>query len=204
MNRALRALAGATVLCALAAGTATAAPPGDEAALADLSLPEGFHAPGPETIVERTVPVQPVPGDDVADAIKADGLLKKTPGDSVIKIKNKRYQGQNCGTRLLQQTSGRGKTTLVLTVSKSVATERKSEAKISAGTLSAAMGFSVSKSYTVENQTRYEVPKGRFGTIQAYPLYDHYTYQAVLGKIKRSGYVLKPVGVCFNQWTTKA
>lgn len=160
--------------------------------------------PGPQMIVERTVPVQPVSSDDAADDIESGDFLKKTPGKSAIKVKNKRYQGQNCGTRLLQQTSGQGKTTLVLTVSKSVATIKQSEAKIDAGTLSAAMGFSVSKSYTVENQTRYEVPKGRFGTIQAYPLYDHYTYQAVLGKLKRSGYVLKPVGVCFNQWSTKA
>ncbi|MEU2563171.1 hypothetical protein ABZ626_28080 [Streptomyces longispororuber] len=190
----------------MAVGTATAAPAGEadtETVLADASLPEGFHVPGPDTVVKRTVPVQPVSGDDVSDIIAPGDAIKKKPGESLIKIKNKRYQGQNCGTRLLQQTSGRGKTTLVLTVSKSVATERKSDVSLSAGKISAAMGFSVSKSYTVENQTRYEVPKGRFGTIQAYPLYDHYTYQAVFANKKYAGYVLKPVGVCFNQWTTK-
>ncbi|WP_225882397.1 hypothetical protein [Streptomyces aureocirculatus] len=202
----MRALAGAVVLSALTVGTATAAPTADVetgTASVDLSLPEGFHVPGPETVVERTVPVQSLPGDDVIDIFGPGDASRKKPGESAIKIKNKRYQGQNCGTRLLQQTSGRGKTTLVLTVSKSVATEKKSEVSLSAGKISAAMGFSVSKSYTVENQTRYEVPKGRFGTVQAYPLYDHYTYQAVFGKKKWAGYVLKPVGVCFNQWTTK-
>ncbi|QDQ09608.1 hypothetical protein [Streptomyces spectabilis] len=81
-----------------------AKPAGDvdsEATSADVSLPEGFHVPGPEMIVERTVPVQPVPSDDAGDIIESGDFLKKVPGESAIKIKNKRYQGQNCGTRLL-------------------------------------------------------------------------------------------------------
>ncbi len=67
------------------------------------------------------------------------------------------------------------------------------------------MGWDVTKSYAVSNQTRYEVPKGKFGTVQAYPLYNLYegwVYEGVSGKIPtyKRAWAYKPIGVCFNQW----
>lgn len=56
--------------------------------------------------------------------------------------------------------------------------------------------------FGVEDQTRYEVPKGKFGYIEAYPLYDMYTYSVYSGsKNLGASWAMKPVGVCFNQWT---
>ncbi|MFD9221214.1 hypothetical protein ACFWDI_14640 [Streptomyces sp. NPDC060064] len=148
-------------------------------------------------VVKRSVPIDESPS---VNESAAKGAPRIDPS-KIIKITDTRYQGQKCGTSLLQQTSGRGKTTLVLTVSKSVSTEWKSEAKIDAKVVSAGVGFSVTKSYTVENQTRYEVPKGKFGTVQAYPLYDLYTFNVKILNAKKPGWAMKPVGVCFNQWT---
>lgn len=143
-------------------------------------------------IVKRSVPVDRTPA--------VGSVPSGAPSAIGPKVTDKVYQGQQCGLSVLQQTSGQGKTTLVMTVSKSVSAEWKSEGGISAGAVSAGIGFSVTRTYTVENQTRYEVPKGKFGTVQAFPLYDKYSFNATMGGIKKPGWAMKPVGVCFNQW----
>ncbi|WP_406003894.1 hypothetical protein [Streptomyces sp. NBC_00829] len=200
MNRAFCTLASAIAFSALTIGTAAAAPtvnPGNADHVPAASNPAGFVNPGPDMVVKRSVPIDET---TPVNEATAKGEQRSAAG-KWVKITDKKYQGQKCGTGLLQQTSGRGKTTLVMTVSKSVSTEWKSEAKIDASVVSAGIGFSVTKSYTVENQTRYEVPKGKFGTVQAYPLYDLYTFNAKILDMKKSGWAMKPVGVCFNQWT---
>ncbi|MEV5138929.1 hypothetical protein AB0K71_28930 [Streptomyces syringium] len=189
------ALTGAAVFSALAVGTAAAAPTVNSEGQEPVSgavAPAGFIDPGPSMIVKRSVPVDRAPASETVTGATANTIGPK--------VTDKVYQGQQCGTNVIQQTSGQGKTTLVLTVSKSVSAEWKSEGGISAGVVSAGIGFSVTKSYTVENQTRYEVPRGKFGTVQAYPLYDKYSFNATMGGIKKPGWAMKPVGVCFNQW----
>lgn len=69
------------------------------------------------------------------------------------------------------------------------------EGGIGKGAISAAVGFGVTNSYKVADESRYEVPRGKFGTIEAYTLYHHYRV-----KIMFSTEVYKPIGVCFNQW----
>lgn len=103
--------------------------------------------------------------------------------------------GESCGTTVIDKTTGSGKTTLVLSVSQEQAVKYSGEGGISKGMLSIAVGFDVTKSYKVTNETRFEVPKHKFGTVEAYTLYHHYRVQL--------GWwidVFKPVGVCFNQW----
>ncbi|GAA3084526.1 hypothetical protein ACFQ0X_00785 [Streptomyces rectiviolaceus] len=152
--------------------------------------PEGYFTPGPDTIVKRNAAPQPAPADS---GISTRGTTYKvTAGAS----------SESCGTTKIQKTSGAGKTTLVLTVEESVETEVSTEIKVDAEVVSAGVGFSTTRKYGVSDQTRYEVPKGKHGTIEAYPLYDNYPIKIYKdGKKAGSGTVLKPVGVCFNQWS---
>ncbi|MER5763886.1 hypothetical protein [Streptomyces sp. NPDC002082] len=104
---------------------------------------------------------------------------------------------------LLSQASGFGKTTLVLTVEKDVAATYATEVGIEVKASLAGMGWGVTNTYTVRNGKRYEVPAGRWGTVQAYPLCD--PYQGDVCNLwgpdtGKDAYAYKPVGVCFNSW----
>ncbi|MFD9973404.1 hypothetical protein ACFWZR_03695 [Streptomyces sp. NPDC059017] len=164
---------------------------------AAISADGKFFTPGPNIIVKRNANA----GDEASESVSPSPA-----GSFAIRwVKNKKYLGQSCGTKVIQQISGRGKTTLVLTVEKKVEATVKKEVAVEVGMISAGMGFDVTKSYAVSNQTRYEVPKGKFGTVQAYPLYDQYignVYEGTSGSwpTGKKVYAYKPVGVCFNQW----
>ncbi|MFB6517662.1 hypothetical protein [Streptomyces sp. NPDC056401] len=54
-----------------------------------------------------------------------------------------------------------------------------------------------------QNETRYEVPAGKWGSVQAYPLCDLYqgnVYDLFGPDTGKDAYGYKPVGVCFNSW----
>ncbi|MFI1939636.1 hypothetical protein ACH44C_21075 [Streptomyces purpureus] len=91
-----------------------------------------------------------------------------------------------------------------MTIEKAVSALTKREVAIDVKYISLGMGWDVQKTYTVSNQTRYEVPKGKFGVIEAYPLYNLYkgTAYDATGSPYGTVYAYKPVGVCFNQYTT--
>ncbi|MEU3030342.1 hypothetical protein ACPCBC_24455 [Streptomyces incarnatus] len=108
--------------------------------------------------------------------------------------------GESCSTEVISKTSGQGKTTLVLSVSKERAVQLSGDAGISKGLISASVGFSVTNTYKVTNETRYEVPKGKHGTVEASTLLEHYRVQVPWHGITRPVDVYKPIGVCFNQW----
>ncbi|ATB30676.1 hypothetical protein [Melittangium boletus] len=170
---------------ALAAERAAETPPGP------VVLPKGFFVPGPNTVVKRSSEVQAPPAESEVSVKARRGTRVKAGAPS-----------ESCGLTKLETTSGAGKTTLVMTVEKSVETEVSADVKVEAKFVSAGVGFSVTRKYGVSDQTRYEVPKGKFGTIEAYPLYDVYPitiYKS--GKKAGGGAVMKPSGVCFNQWT---
>ncbi|MCP3817392.1 hypothetical protein NLX86_04325 [Streptomyces sp. A3M-1-3] len=155
----------------------------------DQGTPEGFIKPGADMIVKRNAETSPTPAPSSFVTPKA-----------IMKVKNKRDLGEVCGTSVIQATSGQGKATLVLTISKAVEVTWTKGGGVTAGAVSATMGFDVTKKYTVENQSRLEVPKGKFGYIKAYPLYNYYTWDAYMVDRKiKSGSTLKPIGVCFNQ-----
>ncbi|MFJ8078975.1 hypothetical protein ACIQ7Q_34850 [Streptomyces sp. NPDC096176] len=168
---------------------------------ASVSADGRFFKPGPNTIVKVTAGA-------VGDERSAESdSVSPAPADATAFrfLKNKKYLGQSCGTDVIQQTSGHGRTTLVLTVDKKVDATVKREIGIDLGKISAGMGWDVTKSYGVSNQSRYEVPRGKFGTIQAYPLFDQYVgdvWEGVSGAFPtgKRAYAYKPVGVCFNQW----
>ena len=104
--------------------------------------------------------------------------------------------GDSCGTDVIDKTTGSGKTTLVLSVNKERSVQLTGEGGLSKGMISAAVGFSVTNTYKVTNETRYEVPRGKYGHVEAYTLFRHYLVQVMFNKV----HVFKPIGVCFNQW----
>ncbi|GGR29957.1 hypothetical protein GCM10010219_38570 [Streptomyces netropsis] len=103
LNRMFTVLAGAAVFSALAVGTAAAAPTvnlGGQDPVSGTVAPAGFIDPAPGMIVKRSVPVDRAPADEtVADA---------TANAIGPKVTDKKYQGQQCGTNVIQQTSGQG------------------------------------------------------------------------------------------------
>lgn len=201
MNRPLGIgmVCGMLALSSLGVSAAAAETPDAVAVDKPVAQAEGsaaFARPGSEVIVKRSG----IAGDD-AQALS-------TPRRSIYKVKNKRYVGEVCGTTKLRKISGAGKTTLVMTIEKGVEAKSSAQIEISKGIISAGMSFDVTKSYTVKDETRFEVPRGRYGFVEAYPLYDKYEgdiyFKFQDRKTGAKAYAMKPVGVCFNQWTKKA
>ncbi|MCL8013801.1 hypothetical protein [Streptomyces sp. AS02] len=195
MNRIskIAVLASVAILPMTGAGTASAVQASTpDTANASTAVPDGFFKPGSNTVVKRTAPATSAPApSDASTSARAGMTLKNINGPNEV-----------CGTTKLQKTSGAGKTTLVMTVSKSVSAELSSEVSVDAQVVSGKLGFKVTGTFGVEDQTRYEVPKGKFGYIEAYPLYDMYTFNVYSGsKNLGSSWAMKPVGVCFNQWS---
>ncbi|MFJ3310061.1 hypothetical protein ACIPSA_45090 [Streptomyces sp. NPDC086549] len=178
------------------AGTAQAAPVDDSGSTVAAADEFGLFTPTEHTVVMRGGVTAETSGAD-----DADGMVQ--PMADWAKVTGATYRGEQCGTNVIQKTSGHGKTTLTMSVQKSVATKWSATASISAGAVSAGMGWDVTKTYTVTDQTAFSVPSGKFGTIEAYPLYDVYSFNEtskVDGGKLGTGRALKPVGVCFNQW----
>ncbi|MGI5485166.1 hypothetical protein [Streptomyces lavendofoliae] len=189
------ALSGALALSIVGAGSSAAASatPHGEGGVA-AAVAQGFFTPGSNTVVKVNA--------DYKGPTTPGGATKRSATDTYVPtVRNVTRHGQSCGTNVIQQVSGRGKTTLVMTVEKSVTANVKKDFSIDLKYISGGMGWDVTKTYTVKNETRYEVPKGKMGTVEAYPLYDlyigvgHDRFGTPLGKV----YAYKPIGVCFNQ-----
>lgn len=146
------------------------------------------------------------PGAKVPDNLFKPGaklIIKRNAGyvrSVVAKSQAATDLGESCGTEVISKTSGQGKTTLVLSVSKERAVMLSGDAGISKGLISASVGFSVTKSYKVTDETRYEVPRGKHGNIEAYTLFEHYRVKIPYHGFDRPVDVFKPIGVCFNEW----
>ncbi|MDP4510132.1 hypothetical protein [Nonomuraea turcica] len=129
-------------------------------------------------------------------------------------MRKKKFIGKKCRLtkdKMIASTEGRGPTTLVISKSKAVSAEVSTTIAADYDLISGEVGFKVSKSYSVEIQTRYEVPKGRMGYVEAYPCYKVYTFEMWSNgnfgseeKFLGFGMAMKPVGVHYKQWTKKA
>lgn len=106
-------------------------------------------------------------------------------------------KGQVCGLTQIDYTSTNGPAKLALEVSKGVATEVSTSMAVDAQVVSAGVGFSVTQSVTVANKIEIEVAAGEFGEIYAFPMFEVISF-SIVGTSRGSGYVMKPVGVCFS------
>lgn len=199
----LGTLAATVAISVLGAGVSVASPvpPSGGRGESAATVPDGVFKPGPNTVVKLNADYS---GPAASGGSKSPAAVQGVrPADTLVPtVKKIRYLGQVCGTTRISQTSGAGKTTLVLTVEKSVEVLNKKEAAVDLKYVSAGMGWDVTKKYGVKDETRYEVPRGRFGNVIAYPVYDQYLGQAYERFGNRIGqvYSYKPVGVCFNQY----
>ncbi|MFD5922957.1 hypothetical protein ACFWIC_40755, partial [Kitasatospora sp. NPDC127035] len=71
--------------------------------------------------------------------------------------------------------------------------------------VSTQVGFSVTDTATRTEAGAYTVPAGKFGYLEAYPLYDLFYYdvysRAVTDHWVGSGSAQHPVGFCYNAWS---
>ncbi|MFF8430930.1 hypothetical protein ACF07Y_38505 [Streptomyces sp. NPDC016566] len=132
--------------------------------------------------------------------IKRNADYERSPSATAAQPQSRIDKGETCGTEVISKTSGHGKTTLVLSVSKERAVKLSGEAGLSKGIISAKVGFDVTDIYKVTDESRYEVPKNKFGTIEAYTLFHHYRVMIFGPRGNQPVEVYKPIGVCFNQW----
>ncbi|MER6738117.1 hypothetical protein [Streptomyces puniciscabiei] len=145
-------------------------------------MPGNLSKPGAELVVKRNT-----------DYVRSlSGLAARPQGRTDL--------GESCGTEVISKTAGNGKTTLVLSVNKERAVQLSGDVGISKGLISVSAGFSVTNTYKVANETRYEVPSGKHGNVEAYTLYEHYLVTVPWHGFTRKVDALKPIGVCFNQW----
>ncbi|MFK0266103.1 hypothetical protein ACIQU1_32920 [Streptomyces angustmyceticus] len=140
----------------------------------------------------------------------------KSSGDVSVKqeitaLKKVKGAGEVCGTDVIDKETGHGKTTLVMNVKKGLASKVSAEMAISKGAISLGVGYDVTKSIEVSKETRFEVPKGKFGTIEAYVQYKLYRGQIYTNSglgtepkfpTGKTATVMKPTGICFNEWAS--
>ncbi|MFD8739002.1 hypothetical protein ACFV06_29405 [Streptomyces sp. NPDC059618] len=93
-------------------------------------------------------------------------------------IKNVKYVGIKQGKTAVALAKGRGPITLTLTNSETVSNTKSSTITVTAGSVSTAVGFDVTKSRTKTMAASWAVPRGKMGTLKAYPLYKTYTFKA--------------------------
>ena len=113
------------------------------------------------------------------------------------------HTGEACGVSIIRQSTFKGPSTATLTVKENVSATWSSNTNISASTVSAGLGFSVTSSYEVSDTYQIKVPSGKTYTIVARPYYQTYNfdvwYDPIIGSDYKAGYgnASKPIGVCF-------
>ncbi|MEV7029321.1 hypothetical protein AB0N99_03725 [Streptomyces sp. NPDC093272] len=112
-------------------------------------------------------------------------------------FKNVKYQGLVRGKKSIAVVQGRGPMTLTLTAMETVSNTKSATITITAEAVSGAVGFDVTKSRTKSMAGSWNVPRGKFGTLNAYPLYREYSfnvYSKITGKVVGKGTARKAVG----------
>ncbi|WP_073862666.1 hypothetical protein [Streptomyces sp. CB01249] len=113
------------------------------------------------------------------------------------KIKNVKYLGLQTGKNYIALVRGRGPMTLRLSSTETVSNTKSSKFDVTAGAVSVAVGFDVTKSRTKSMSGTWAVPKGKMGTLKAYPVYKAYSFSAYSkldGKYVGKGVARKAIG----------
>jgi len=93
-------------------------------------------------------------------------------------VKKVKYLGLQQGKTYIAIVQGKGPMTLTLTSTETVSNTKSSTVTVTAGSVSAAVGFDVTKARTKAMAGSWNVPKGKNGTLVAYPLYKAYSFKA--------------------------
>ncbi|MEU5821744.1 hypothetical protein [Streptomyces sp. NPDC047803] len=116
---------------------------------------------------------------------------------NLCNLKKVKYIGLQTGKSYIAVVQGRGPMTLTLTSMETVSNTKSSKFDVTAGAVSAAVGFDVTKSRTKSMSGSWVVPKKKFGTLKAYPVYKAYSFEAYsrfTGKFVGKGVARKAVG----------
>ncbi|MGW2255157.1 hypothetical protein ACWCXH_33970 [Kitasatospora sp. NPDC001660] len=216
MNRAVQRYVSRTA--ALAAGLAAAAV---LVAPQAQAVPVPAASPG-QAPVATELPAGAIPGNWTIDrqaplpaapqALAAAGVAPSGESPSVttdfnpyLQARNSVFRGQTCGTNRVDVVTGSGPMTLTLSQSRAVASQWSASVGVSPGSVSATVGFSVTDTATNTETGSYTVPDGKFGHLEAYPLFDHFTFDVYDGRFNNAyvggGDAFHPVGFCYNHWT---
>ena len=129
---------------------------------------------------------------------------------ATITIKNVFYRDEACGTRVIcrnQATKRLEKPvtkdiTLTGTVSNSYSLDVESGVDVDVTTISAAVGFDVTESWSMSDNTHVDLEPGETITVEAFPLYEVYSFDVYQSSIWTgnekvgSGDALQTVGFC--------
>ncbi|MFD8321485.1 class III extradiol ring-cleavage dioxygenase family protein [Kitasatospora purpeofusca] len=156
--------------------------------------------------VDRQAPTPVHPrGVPATKAMTAPEAPDAAESDITLEVRNVRYAGQVCGTERVDMVTGTGPMTLSLAQSRAIASTWSASVSIAASKVSAVVGFSVTDTATRTETGSYTVPDGKFGYLEAFPLYDLFYYdiysRAVSDHWIGSGNARHPVGYCYNSWS---
>lgn len=110
---------------------------------------------------------------------------------------------ETCGIELLRKSYAKGPATLSMTIKESVSAKWGTNTGISASTVSASLGFDVTKAYEITDSISIQVPAGKTYALAAYPMYRVYNFAVYHNPMIGSayyagdGWAWKPSGVCF-------
>ena len=113
-----------------------------------------------------------------------------------------------CGIQYVAKVvGGPGPTTIHMSQSTTISNSFSANVDIGAEVVSAGVGFDVTSGYTTTLQCDLSIPQGKYGAIEAYPLYNVYSYDVMYSPFIGSPYKIgegnasKAVGVFYLTYT---
>ncbi|WP_217212405.1 hypothetical protein [Streptomyces sp. AC550_RSS872] len=123
---------------------------------------------------------------------------------SAKRLINVRSLPSKCGKTPIATAEGKGKMTLRIDDTRSAGSVLSRNIEASNGVISAGVGWDVSKSHSITVSGSKEVPRGKYGTLQAYVKYSgkKFDVQQMIGvdwwTFQTGMTAYKPIGVCFK------
>ncbi|WP_405893487.1 hypothetical protein OG272_13965 [Streptomyces sp. NBC_00104] len=129
--------------------------------------------------------------------------------DRANRAVNVRSAGKKCGKKVIAEASGRGRMTLRIDETKSIATTRSKDISLTVQGISGAVGWDVTKSRSITVSGSREVSRGKYGVLAAYTRYSGKKFDVKSPDLRKFGgppskiiqrnkVAWKPIGVCFK------
>ncbi|WP_266513416.1 MULTISPECIES: hypothetical protein [unclassified Streptomyces] len=125
-------------------------------------------------------------------------------GGGFKRLTNVHSIGTSCGKKVIASASGPGKMTLRIDDNRSVSSTLSKHIDASKGVISAGVGWDVTKSHSITVSGAKDVPRGKYGTLNAYTKYAGKKFDVqVLDlntwvTVQKGKKANKPIGVCFK------
>ncbi len=151
----------------------------------------------------------PFPGAKIKEiVIKRSIPLNKSPLTiQSTDIRNVTFGGSICGSELIRRSSASGPGTLHMSVTNTVPNSYTASVSVSAGVVSAGVGFNVTATESITESYDLTIPAGKIGVIEAHPWKDLYDFEVWedpwywWGYKTGDGTAYRVTGICFAAWT---